>query len=75
MTSHSMAFRHESSIDLIFSRVSQFAARSVHALLDWAARDPEPRNAAELLEWADRYERTEPSYAAELRAVAQRHLR
>ena len=30
----------------------------------------EPRNAEELIEWAGRYEATQPSYAADLRAAA-----
>lgn len=33
-------------------------------------RPYEPRNAAELIEWAATYEATQPSYAADLRAAA-----
>ena len=32
----------------------------------------EPRTAEELIEWAGRYEATQPSYAADLRAAAVR---
>lgn len=35
----------------------------------------EPTNAQELLEYAGRFEKTQPSYAADLRAAALHHLR
>jgi hypothetical protein len=35
----------------------------------------EPTNAQELLEYAGRFERTQPSYAADLRAAALQHMR
>ncbi len=41
---------------------------------DWTQglRPREPRTPEELLEWAGRYEKTQPSYAADLRAAALR---
>lgn len=35
-------------------------------------RQREPRSPEELLEWAGRYDKTQPSYAADLRAAALR---
>jgi len=35
----------------------------------------EPTNAQELLEYAGRFEKTQPSYAADLRAAALHHMR
>ena len=47
------------------------AVSSVLAALTRAA-DSSPRTASELLELADRYEPTQPSFAADLRAAAWR---
>jgi hypothetical protein len=37
-------------------------------------REAEPTNAEELLEYAGRFEKTQPSYAADLRAAALRYM-
>lgn len=49
------------------------AANALHKLstrIAEAGRPYEPRTAEELIEWANSYEATQPSYAADLRAAA-----
>jgi hypothetical protein len=75
MTAHTMTFHHASPIDVLIARVAGWtsrAASSVASLLNDPA-EREPRTVEELLVWADRYESTQPSYAADLRAIARRH--
>lgn len=61
-----------------------FAVYLVNVLMDgWhglvarlaaTGRTGEPRTAEELIEWANAYEATQPSYAADLRAAALRSM-
>jgi hypothetical protein len=64
-----------------FPRSAPVAALAGRLLSRWhhwtadLARDlkpAEPRTPEELLEWAGRYEKTQPSYASDLRAAALR---
>jgi hypothetical protein len=76
MTVTTMTFRHASTFDAIAwhaERALAAGARAVAGLFQPADRS-QPRNAQELLAWAEQYEATQPSYAADLRAVAQKHL-
>ena len=76
MTTTTMTFRNDSAFDALTARLSLLSARLINTavamLTPFEAR--EPTNAVELLEWADQYEATQPSYAADLRAAARRHL-
>lgn len=54
-------------------RAATRALRSVASLLQTAAMR-EPRDAQELLDWAEQYAASQPSYAADLRAAAMHHL-
>lgn len=76
MTAHTMTFQHASPIDALISRVAGWTARTATAVADWLSADAnrEPRNAEELLAWAEQYEATQPSYASDLRAIAKRHM-
>ncbi|MGY0197103.1 hypothetical protein ACWA7J_18695 [Leptothrix sp. BB-4] len=76
MTAHTMTFQHASPIDALISRVAGWTARTATAVADWLNADVnrEPRTAEELLAWAEQYEATQPSYAADLRAIAKRHM-
>ena len=46
--------------------------RTLVARLEAAGQPREPRTPEELIEWANAYEATQPSYAADLRAAALR---
>lgn len=76
MTTTTMTFHHSSALDTLVYRASAIFARLGNAAADLLAAPTqrEPRNAEELLEWAAQYEATQPSYAADLRAAALRHL-
>ncbi len=84
MTAHTMTFQHASPIDALISRVAGWTARTASrtaatvaaTVTDWLHADAnrEPRTAEELLAWAEQYEATQPSYAADLRAIAKRHM-
>lgn len=72
--SASMTFQHSNAVDAAASRFFAAIARTVSNLVAplTIRESHEPRNAAELLEWAHQYETTQPSYAADLRAAALR---
>jgi hypothetical protein len=53
-------------------KVGQIADDALTVLLAEPKRY-EPRNAEELLAWADAYQSTQPSYADELRAIVRHH--
>ncbi len=55
------------------TRAAIRALRSVASLLH-TTTPREPRDAQELLDWAEQYAQTQPSYAADLRATALHHL-
>ncbi len=80
MTAHTMTFQHASPIDALIARVAGWTARTAATVAatvtDWLHADAnrEPRTAEELLAWAEQYEATQPSYAADLRAIAKRHM-
>ncbi len=76
MTAHSMTFHHASPIDALIARVAGWTARTASNIANWLAEshEREPRNVEELLAWAEQYEATQPSYAADLRAIARRHM-
>lgn len=77
MSVTTMTFTHGSALDTGLARLATSAAavlRSVATVFDVSATRREPRTAAELLAWAEQYESTQPSYAADLRAAAQIHL-
>ena len=77
MSVTTMTFTHGSALDASLARFGAVAAgvlRSVATVFDVSATRREPRTAAELLAWAEQYESTQPSYAADLRAAAQIHL-
>jgi hypothetical protein len=75
MTVTTMTFQHVNAFDALMAQAGAAvgnALRSVATLFE--SERAEPRSAEELLEWALQYEDTQPSYAADLRAAAQRHL-
>jgi predicted DNA-binding protein (MmcQ/YjbR family) len=74
MTAYSMTFRHTSPAELAVERLINQAFHMARELRHWwqAARQQEPRNAEELLAWADQFDATQPGFAAELRAMATR---
>ncbi|MEY8688600.1 MAG: hypothetical protein AB9M53_01805 [Leptothrix sp. (in: b-proteobacteria)] len=74
MNTNTMTFSHASPLDAAITRYTFLAVRAVQSAFDWlnSPSDHEPRTAAELLVWADQYEETQPSYAADLRAAAMR---
>jgi hypothetical protein len=80
LTAHTMTFQHASPIDALIARVAGWTARTASrtaaTVTDWLHADAnrEPRTAEELLAWAEQYEATQPSYAADLRAIAKRHM-
>ncbi|MEY4751433.1 MAG: hypothetical protein RIQ60_3647 [Pseudomonadota bacterium] len=77
MTVTTMTFRHASTFDAIAWRAERAlasGARAVAGLFQTTPRS-QPRTAQELLAWAEQYEATQPSYAADLRSAALNHLR
>jgi hypothetical protein len=76
MTVTTMTFRHASTFDAVLWRAERILAASVQSVasLFQPADRSQPRNAQELLAWAEQYEATQPSYAADLRAAALHHL-
>lgn len=78
MTNASMTFGRPER--LVIPRGSAWLAAGAALLIDGLRRvdrwqlsqQEEPRNAAEVLAWADRLEPSEPGFAADLRAAALR---
>lgn len=79
MTNASMTFGRPAR--LVVPRGSAWLAAGASLLIDGLRRldrwqlslqQQEPRTAEEVLAWADRLERTEPGFAADLRAAALR---
>ena len=79
MTNSSMTFGRPER--LVIPRGSAWLAAGAALLIDGLRRidrwqlsqqREEPRNAAEVLAWADRIEHSEPSFAADLRPAALR---
>lgn len=79
MTNASMTFGRPER--LVIPRGSAWLAAGAALLIDglrrldrWqlSAHNGEPRNAEEVLAWADRIEHSEPGFAADLRAAALR---
>ncbi|RZS54647.1 hypothetical protein [Sphaerotilus mobilis] len=76
MTAHTMTFHPASPIDALIARVAGWTVRTATNVATWLNADPqrEPRTPEELIAWAEQYESTQPSYAADLRAIAKRHM-
>jgi Ser/Thr protein kinase RdoA (MazF antagonist) len=76
MSAYSMTYRHTTDFDLRVARMVGWIFDAAQALRTWwnEPLQREPRTAEEVLAWADRYESSQPAYAAELRAIAQKHL-
>ncbi len=82
MTNPSMTFSYGHGLHA--PRGARWAADAMAAVIQgirrfdqWllSARSAEPQTPQEVLEWARRIEAREPSFAADLRAAAQRALR
>lgn len=57
-------------------RAHRVVQQQIQSMLDWleaSARPREPQTAEELIEWANAHRATQPSYAADLYAVALHH--
>lgn len=76
MSTNTMTFHHVSIFDSVMGRVAERVADGFQTVTAWFSEPQtrEPRTAEELLDWAAQYEATQPSYAADLRAAARRHL-
>jgi hypothetical protein len=76
MSTNTMTFQHVSIFDSVMGRVAERLADGFQTVSAWFSQPAsrEPQTAEELLDWAAQYEATQPSYAADLRAVARRHL-
>lgn len=76
MSVFSMTYRDTTSFDLAVARLMGRVFDAAQSLRSWLApaEAREPQTAEELLAWAQQFERTQPSYAADLRAAALRHL-
>jgi hypothetical protein len=76
MSAYSMTYRHTTPMDLAVARMMGHVFDTAQSLRRWwnEPQQREPRNAEEVMAWADRYESSQPAYAAELRAIARRHL-
>ncbi len=74
MSAYSMTFRHTSPAELAVARFIGMAFDAAASLKRWwnQPQQQEPRNAEELLAWADQFDATQPGFAAELRAMATR---
>lgn len=72
--SASMTFQHSNALDAAGTRFFSAVLRSVNQVVAILTAKPaaSPRTAAELLALADSYEATQPSFAADLRAAAER---
>jgi hypothetical protein len=76
MSVTTMTFRQVNAFDALIGQAGLAVGRSLRALasLFQTANRSQPRTAQELLAWAEQYEATQPSYAADLRAAALNHL-
>lgn len=76
MTVTTMTFQHVNAFDALMAQAGAAVGNALRSVANLFATDAaaEPRTAQELLDWADQYEATQPSYAADLRAAAQRHI-
>ncbi len=76
MTVTTMTFQHVNAFDALMAQAGAAVGNALRSVANLFATDAaaEPRTAQELLDWADQYEDTQPSYAADLRAAAQRHI-
>ncbi|MGY0197102.1 hypothetical protein ACWA7J_18690 [Leptothrix sp. BB-4] len=75
MTVTTMTFQHVTAFDALMAQAGAVVGNALRSVATLFATDrAEPRSAEELLEWALQYEDTQPSYAADLRAAAQRHI-
>lgn len=76
MSTNTMTFQHVSIFDSVMGRVAERLADAFQMAAAWFTEPQprEPQTAEELLEWAHQYEDSQPSYAADLRAAARRHL-
>jgi len=76
MTVTTMTFQHVNAFDALMAQAGAAVGNALRSVANLFATDAaaEPRTAQELLDWADQYEETQPSYAADLRAAAQRHI-
>ena len=74
MSATTMTFTHGSPFDALVARVGAVTVRTLRSVANLFQADTrsEPRTADELLVFAAQYEATQPSYAADLRAAAQR---
>jgi len=79
MTSASMTFGRPTRLtiprgSLWFANIAAYAIDGLRRLDRWqlSLTRQEPKTAEEVLAWATRIERTEPSFAADLRAAALR---
>jgi hypothetical protein len=72
--SASMTFQNSNAFDAAGARLFNAVARSVsHLMQVLSAPQPSaPRTVAQLLALAESYEATQPSFAADLRAAAER---
>jgi hypothetical protein len=81
MTSASMTFGRPTRMTIPrgatwFASLTAFALSSLHKLDQWqlGLQQQEPKTAEEVMAWAKRIERTEPGFAADLRAAALRSM-
>jgi hypothetical protein len=76
MSTNTMTFQHVSIFDSVMGRVAERLADAFQMATTWFSKPQshEPQTADELLALAAQYEATQPSYAADLRAVARRHM-
>ncbi|MEY4751432.1 MAG: hypothetical protein RIQ60_3646 [Pseudomonadota bacterium] len=75
MSAYSMTYRHTTDFELKVARLIGTLFDAAHALRAWWSEpmNREPRTADEVLALADRYETSQPGYAAELRGFVQIH--
>ncbi len=81
MTSNSMTFGRPARISLPngatwFASGAALLITALRRLDRWqlGLKQEQPRNAEEVLDWANRIEATEPGFAADLRAAALRSM-